>query len=159
MYQIDASGMQSGSHTENHAGSQRSAKREKQNAPVNRYFVEPRQTFGQDSQQRRLGEEENRDAGQPTEQRKQQTLGQQLTHQPRRGGSQRLPNRHFAASCAGARKKQVRNIHAADQQDQSHSAQQQYQRLVNIAYHAFLERHQAQRPPGLQRVIVGKLFL
>src|ERR1700691_5162892 len=157
--QIDPACMQRRSQTENHSGDERGGEGEKQDRPVDGYFVEPRKTVGHDLQQKALGAKKNRQANYPAEQRKKHAFGEQLSYQARPCGSERLANSHFASSCACAREQQIRDVHAADQQDQSHSAKQQNQRLANVADHRLRERHQPHLPCALQRIIVRVFFL
>ena len=159
MRQIQPACLPRGSQAEDDAGGHRGGQGEQQNGPVDRYVVEPRQAFRNHAQQESFRAEQNRQTSRSTQQRKQQALGQQLPHQPLARRSQRLANRHLASSGAGPRQQQIRHVHAPNQQHQSHRAQQQHQRLANIADHVFLQRHQPHLPLAVRRIIVRKLFL
>src|SRR5260370_1031336 len=69
----------------------------------------------------------------------------------------RLADCHLARPRAGAREHQIRHVHAADEQDQSHGAQQQKQRLANVANDGLFQWHQPHGPRALRRVIGWKL--
>jgi hypothetical protein len=93
------------------------------------------------------------------EQRKEHALGEQLSNQAGACGAERLANSHFASSCASASEQQIRDVHAADEQDQAHGAEQKNQRLANVADHRLRERHEAHFPSALQWIIVRVVFL
>src|SRR5438132_460177 len=125
MSQIKPTGMQGRSEAENQACNEGAGESEKQNGRVNRNFIEPRHVVGQEPQQKSLGAEKNRQAGDSAEQGEKHALGQQLPHQTRPRGTERLAKGYFASSRAGAREQEISNIDAADQQDQSHGPKQQ----------------------------------
>ena len=151
--------MQSRREAEDHSGCDRRQQREKQDGPVDRHFVEPRQAVRHELQEGPLRGEEDNQPGDSAEQRQEQALRQQLPDQPRSPGSQRLANGDLGLPSAGARQEEVGDVHAADQEDQPDGAEQQNQRLADVAHDRFLERHQSNRPPALRRVIGGILLL
>lgn len=65
----------------------------------------------------------------------------------------------FARARAGAGKKKVRDIDAADEKHEADGAKQKDERLTNIAHDGFLHRDKADVPAILQRVIGRELFL
>ncbi len=104
-------------------------------------------------QQEFPGEEENRKTGDPAKQEEQQTLGEKLADEARSLRSQSLANRDLTTSHTGPGKQKIGDVDATDQQDQSHRAEQQNERLANAADHAFAERTQAHGPCGLCRIL------
>ena len=64
--------------------------------------------------------------------RQQQTLCQQLAHQPGSRRSQRQPQRHFPLAHARPRQHQIGQVRAGDQQHQPRQCQQQPQRVFII---------------------------
>src|SRR6266436_6467695 len=125
MSQIEATGMQGRSETENQACNERASESEKQNTPANRNVIQPREALRHKPQQKPFRAEENRQTRYSAEQGEQHALGQQLPQQTHSRGPERLAKGHFASSRAGAREQEIGNIDAADQQDQSHGGKQQ----------------------------------
>src|SRR6185437_5887094 len=120
---------------------------------VDRYVVQVREALRNKPQQKLPREEENCKAGRPTQQEKQQTLGQKLADEPRPLCSESLANRDLASSRTGACKQEIGDIDATDKEDQSYRAEQQNERLANAADHAFAERTEAHGPCGLCRIL------
>src|SRR3979411_1703398 len=106
--------MPSGSQAENDAGEHRSANSEKQNSPANRDVVKPRQAFGHELQEKIPGAEENRYAGYPAKEGKNQALGKQLPAQPGPRGSEGLAQCHFPSSRAGTRELKICDVYTTD---------------------------------------------
>ncbi len=158
MRQIHAPRLPRRRQPKNDPGCDRNRQREQHHRPVNRQVVEPRQALRNQPQQKSFHAEQNHQPRHSPQQRKQQALSQQLPHQPFACRSQRLTHRHLPRSRAGPCQQQIRHIHAADQQHQRHRAQQQDQRLPNVAYHVFLQRYQSHRPPAVGWIIVRKLL-
>ena len=156
---IDSGGLQGRSETEEGSGEDRDAEREEQYGPVNRNVIEPGQGRGNHLQQEFPGEKENRQTSDSAEQRKEQALGEQLADEPHSCPAQRLANGHFASSRGGAREQKIRDVDASDEQNQSHRAHHQQQRLPHIADHRFAQRNEMDAPCAFGRIIRGKLFL
>src|SRR6266550_7574539 len=115
---MDATSTQRRRETENYTREQRSAESKKQYGPIDRDFIQPRHSIRYKSNQGILGQEKQTQSGCPAKERKKQTLGEKLLHQPWPGRSKRLANSHFTRSHAGASQHQIGHIHARDQQNQ-----------------------------------------
>src|SRR3984893_18560598 len=122
--QIEAAGEPRGGKPEDGSGGDRDDDGKRQYAPADGYVIEARQAFGNKLQQEFPGAKENSKSADAAKYEEQQALGEELTNQARSCGSQCLANRHLASSRAGASKQQVGDVDAADQQHQSHGAEQ-----------------------------------
>src|SRR5271170_1415005 len=131
----------------------------RQHAPADGYVIEARQAFGNKLQQEFPGAEENRKTGDAAKHEEQQTLGEELTNEAHSCGSQCLANRHLASSRAGAGKQQIGDVDAADQQDQAHRAEQQNERLANVADKSLGQGSKVESPRALRRIIRRILLL
>src|SRR5580698_1855432 len=105
------------------------------------------------------GAEENGKTSNSAKQEEQQTLGQKLADEAHPWRSQSLANRDLASSRTGARKQEIGDVDATDQEDQAYRAEQQNERLTNAADHAFAERTQAHGPCSLCRILRRILLL
>ena len=118
----------------------------RQHAPADRYVIEVRQAFGNKLQQEFPGAEENGETGDAAQQEEQQALGEELADEAR---SLRLPMPGEPRSRVLARwrgKQQIGDVDATDQQDQAYRAEQQNERLANVADKSFAERNQVDGP-------------
>ena len=131
----------------------------RQHAPADGYVIEARQAFGNKLQQEFPGAEENRETGDAAKHEEQQALGEELTNEAHSCGSQCLANRHLASSRAGAGKQQIGDVDAADQQDQAHRAEQQNERLANVADKSLGQGSEVDSPCALRRIIRRILLL
>ena len=68
-------------------------------------------------------------------------LGEQLPNQPRPAGAERGANRDLALARRGPRQQQVRDVDTRNQQHEADGAEQQPERLANIAHHRLVQRH------------------
>ncbi len=115
--------------------------------------IEAREAFGNKLQQEFPGAEEHRETGDAAQHEEQQALGEKLTNQAHSCGSQCLANRHLASARAGASKQQIGDVDAADQQDQAHRAEQQNERLANVADESLGQGSEVDCPGALRRII------
>ena len=80
---------------------------------------------------------------------------QELADQARASGAERTAHAHLAAARRGAREQQVGEVHAGDQQDESHGRRERQQRRANAAHDGFLQAAEGGVPPGIG---IGKLL-
>src|ERR1700676_4402077 len=131
--QIEAACKPRGGKAEDGSGGDRDDDGKRQHAPADGYVIEARQAFGKKLQQEFPSAEEDRETGDAAKHGEQQALGEELTNEAHSCGSQCLANGDLASSRAGASKQQIGDVDAADQQDQAHGAEQQNERLANVA--------------------------
>src|SRR5580658_1511135 len=151
--QIDAAGEPRGGKPEDGSGGNRDNDGKRQDAPADGYVIEARQAFGNKLQQEFAGAEENRETGDAAKNEEQQALSEELTNEARSCGSQCLANRHLASSRAGAGKQQIGDIDATDQQHQADRAEQQNERLANLADKRLGQGSEVDSPRALRRII------
>src|SRR5271163_3221938 len=157
--QIEAAHEPRGGKPEDGSGGDRDNDGERQHAPANGYVIEARQAFGNKLQKEFPGAEENRKTGDAAKREEQQALGEELTNESRSCGSQCLANRHLASARAGASQQQIGDVDAADQQDQAHRAEQQNERLANVADKSLGQGSEVESPRALRRIIRRILLL
>ena len=78
-------------------------------------------------------------AGGAAEGRQQNTLGEQLPHQPLPAGAQSRPDGDLLLAPRRAREQQVRHIGAGDQQHQRHRPHQHEQGAAHVSHHLLLQ--------------------
>src|SRR5207248_290976 len=156
--QIEAAHEPRRSEPKDGSGYDRNGQSEPQHTPVNRYLVHVREGLGNQVQQELLGEEQNRKTGDPAEQEEQQTLGEELADEARSLRSQSLANRDLTTSHTGPGEQQIGDVDATDQENQSHRAEQQNERLTNAADYGFAKRNEARGPRRLRRIVRRILF-
>src|SRR6202046_3228760 len=151
--QIDTAHEPRGNKPEDGSGCDRDGHSKYQHSPSNRDIVEVREALRNKPQQEMLGTEENGKTSDSAKQEEQQALGQKLADEARSLRSQGLSNRDLTASPTGPGEQEIGYVDATDQQDQSYRTEEQNERLVNAADHAFAERTQAHGPCGLCRIL------
>src|SRR5258708_24045046 len=122
---MEAADEPGGSKPKDSSGWDRDGESKPEHAPVDRYVVQVREALWNQPHQEFPGEEENRKAGDPAKQEKQQALGKELADEPHSLRSQSLPNRNLTTSQTGAGKQEIGDVDAADQHDQTYRADQQ----------------------------------
>src|ERR1700722_14617237 len=144
---------------EDGSGGYRDDDGKRQHAPTNGYVIEMRQAFRNELQQEFPGAEENHETSDAAKHEEQQALGEELTNEARSCGSQSLANRHLASSRAGASKQQIGDVDAADQKNQAPRAEQQNERLANVADKSLGQGSEVESPRALRRIIRRILLL
>src|ERR1700723_2209199 len=157
--QIDTAYEPGGSKPEDGSGCDRDGHSKQQHAPSNRDIVEVWEALRNKPQQEMLGAEENGKTSDSAKQEEQQNLGQKLADEARSLRSQSLANRDLSTSHTGSGEEEIGDVDATDQQDQPYRAEQQNERLANVADHGFTERNQAHGPFGLCRILRRILLL
>jgi hypothetical protein len=157
--EIELAALQRGGEAEDGAGGERGENREQEDGPVDGDFVESREGIGNEAEEEFLSGEENGEAGKSTDERKEQTFGEELGDEAMTRGAEGLAKSDFAAASAGASKEKIGNVDAANEKNEADGAKQKDERLTNIAHDGFLHRDKADVPAILRRVIGRELFL
>src|SRR5205814_10583236 len=111
-----------------HARNDGDDKREKQDRPADRDFIQARQTVRNELEQKFFSREKNRQPGDSAQQRKKQTLCQQLTRQAAASGAEGVADRHFSSASGGTSERKICAVQARDEKDESDSCERQNQR-------------------------------
>src|ERR1700722_7234608 len=157
--EIEAAGEPRGSKPEDGSSGDRGDDGKRQHTPVDGYVIQMRQVFGNKAQKEFLGAKENREPGDAAKHEEQQALGEELTNEAQSCGSQCLANRHLASSGGSASQQQIGDVDGADQQDQAHRAEQQKERLANVADESLGQGREVESPRALRRIIRRILLL
>ena len=135
---------QRGRKSESQRGGDRNGGGKCQHAPVER---EARRAHGlghQPFQKSHRGKRES-ESGKRTERGEHQAFGQELRDQPSAARAKRRAHGDFPAARGAARKQEIRQIDARDQQQRHRRAQQQDQRGLCFARDLFAQRHDDHR--------------
>ena len=94
-------------------------------------------------------------SGGATRESQQDAFGEQLADQALPSGAQGGTDRDLFLAGGGARKQQVRNVGAGDQQDQGHRAEQHQNGALHVPDDLFQQRHDADREGPVALVLLA----
>ncbi len=142
--------MTAGARPKSTATTTQTRQEEREGGPVERDLVRARDPGGADPDEQIERPARHDDARHAAREREQQALDEELADEASGARAERGARDHLVRARGGPREEQVRDVGAGRGEHQSDRAEQQPERLVNLAEHVVGERHQlhAERPVG-----------
>ena len=148
--------MERGNQTEQHAGGDRHAEREREHAAVDAGGGEPDDVGRNEGDQRPRAPGRQHQPARTGDQRQQQAFGNQLPDDAAAAGAERRANRHLPRAADGFAQQQRGGVGAGNQQHHTDDAPQEIQRETHIANQLVL---QTRRGDATAFVALGILLL
>ena len=141
-------------HAGKDTGQHRCAEHEEQDTAVDRNLIGARYLIGEQGGARGEAGARQQQAHDSTGRGEHERLDQQLLEHPGASGAERSTDRELLAPAERARKQQVADIGAGNQQHERHGREQHHERGADIADDQLLQRHDGGAPAGvLLRVV------
>ena len=135
LIQIDAGRVQRRCDSEKHGRNPGGRKSERQHAPVEPDFIQPRNIGRREAHQQRRNPDGDQQAERARGQRQQAAFGEHLANNARAAGAHGGADGDFACAPGGFGQQQVRDIGAGDQQHQRDGAEQKVEREAHVRNH------------------------
>ena len=116
-------GLQSGSESKKKPGEKRNSEREEKRAGADVHFIEARDIGRSEAEECIFQEEDCDQRDDAGDQREQRAFGEKLSRETRAAGAESKADGYFAAASGSAGEKQIGDIDAGDQQDESYRAE------------------------------------